>query len=200
MEPIPSLEGLNWSGIRALARTLASSAPAEEVAVVAASLLGAPDAPHRMLAVYLLGFTSGTRPANLDLLHERAAPDPSWEVQEALAQAFDAYCAALGYKAALLTIDAWLGDAHPNVRRAASEGLRPWTSGSRAYFAQQPDQAISRLAALRADPSEYVRHSAGNAMRDIRRAFPDLVDAETATWNLADPRERFTYDRVLRAR
>ncbi|MGZ3636971.1 MAG: phosphomethylpyrimidine kinase, partial [Ktedonobacterales bacterium] len=60
-------------------------------------------------------------------------------------------------------------------------------------------EAIHRLSALRSDPSEYVRHSAGNALRDIRRAHPALIDAETATWSLTDPRESFTYKRVLRA-
>ena len=136
----------------------------------------------------------------LALLRERVPADRSWEVQEALAQAFDTYCAAVGYEAALPTIDAWPTDPHPNVRRAVSEGLRPWTAKGRAHFARQPREAIGRLAALRADPSEYVRHSAGNALRDIRRAHPELVDAETATWNLADPRESFTYQRVLAAR
>jgi hypothetical protein len=29
---------------------------------------------------------------------------------------------------------------------------------------------------------------------------PTLIDAETAIWNLADPRESFTYQRVLAAR
>jgi DNA alkylation repair enzyme len=200
MQPIPPLDGLNWSKIRALARTLASSAPADDIAATAEPLLAAPDPPHRMLAVYLLGFTSGARPANLALLRERAAPDPSWEVQEALAQAFDAYCAAVGYETALPAIDAWLHDANPNARRAVSEGLRPWTSKSRPHFARQPAEAILRLATLRADPSEYVRHSAGNALRDIRRAHPALVDAETATWDLTDSRQHFTYDRVLQAR
>ena len=113
-------------------------------------------------------------------------------MQEALAQAFDAACAAVGYAAALPTIDAWLTDPHPNARRAVSEGLRPWTAKRRAHFARQPREAIRRLAALRADPSEYVRHSAGNALRDIRRAHPELVEAETASWTLADPRESFT--------
>lgn len=107
------------------------------------------------------------------------------------------YCAAVGYAAALPTIDSWLADPHPNVRRAVSEGLRPWTSKTRAFFARHPAEAIQRLAALRTDPSEYVRHSAGNALRDIRRSFPALVDAETATWKLVDPREKFTYRRVL---
>jgi hypothetical protein len=170
------------------------------VAAVAERELGAEDTKRRMLAIYLLGFTAGARPENMAVLRERAVDDPSWEAQEALAQAFDAYCAAIGYEAALPLIDAWLGDEHPNARRAVSEGLRPWTSKSRHYFNERPDEAIRRLAALHADESEYVRHSAGNALRDIRRAHSELVDTETATWDLSDPRARFTYGRVLKAR
>lgn len=200
MDPLPSLAGLNWSKVRALARALVAAAPAAEVVARADLLLDAPAPPHRVLATYLLGFTSADHPANLERLRQRVTLDPSWEVQEALAQAFDACCATLGYVAALPIIDAWLADPHPNARHAVSEGLRPWTSKRREYFACHPDEAIRRLAALRADPSEYVRHSAGNALRDVRRAHPALVDAETATWNLANPREQFTYVRVLRAR
>ena len=200
MLSLPDVTGLRWSKVRALAKELAASEPVEELVDAVVPLLDAPEVPRRLLAVYLLGFASGQRPANLAVLRERVPADPSWEVQEALAQAFDAYCAAVGYEAALPTIDAWLTDPHPNARRAVSEGLRPWTAKRRAHFAQQPREAIRRLAALRADPSDYVRHSAGNALRDIRRAHPELVDAETATWNLADPRESFTYQRVLAAR
>jgi hypothetical protein len=199
MRPIPPLDGLKWSKIRALARELAA-APAEEVTAAALPLLEAADAPHRMLGVYLLGFAASDPLARLEPLRQRVPPDPNWEVQEALAQAFDACCAALGYEAALPVIDAWLAEAHPNARRAVSEGLRPWTSKSRDYFARRPEEAIRRLGALRRDPSDYVRHSAGNALRDIRRTHPALVDAETATWDLSDPPQRFTYDRVLQAR
>jgi 3-methyladenine DNA glycosylase AlkC len=78
--------------------------------------------------------------------------------------------------------------------------LRPWASKSRPYFARHPEEAVRRLAGLRRDPSDYVRQSAGNALRDIRRAHPALVDAETATWNLEDSRERYTLPRVLKAR
>jgi hypothetical protein len=199
MLEVPALDGLGWSKVRALARTLAASASPDDVRATALPLLGTPDPPHRMLGVYLLGFTAGDVPAHLDLLRARVPADVSWEVQEALAQAFDAFCAALGYQAAVPTIDAWLAAPHPNLRRAASEGLRPWTSKSRPHFASQPEEAIRRLAALRADPSAYVRHSAGNALRDIRRTHPALVDAATARWDLADPATRFTYERVLRA-
>ncbi len=198
MRSLPSLDGLHWAKIRQVAREVASSAPIEEVIAIAQQHLTAADATYRQLAVYLLGFSSGECPANLEVLHTHAVPDPHWEVQEALAQAFDTYCATIGYEVALPTIDAWLADEHPHARRAVTEGLRPWTGKRRAYFARQPAEAIRRLAALRADPSDYVRHSVGNALRDIRRTFPDLVAAETATWNLANPREEFTYKRVQR--
>jgi 3-methyladenine DNA glycosylase AlkC len=197
---LPALDGLNWSKIRALAKERATSAPADQVVAAALPLLDALDAPHRMLAVYLLGYTAAAQPENLAVLRERAAPDDSWEVQEALAQAFDATCAARGYEAALPLIDDWLVGAHPNTRRAVSEGLRPWTAKARPYFAGHPEEAIRRLAALRRDDSEYVRHSAGNALRDIRRTHSMLVDAETVTWDLADPREAYTDARVLKAR
>lgn len=200
MLPIPPLEGLSWTNVRSIARELATSTPADDVAATAVSLLDAPDVRHRMLAVFLLGYSASARPANLDILRHRVTRDPNWEVQEGLAHAFDTACAALGYEAALPMIDAWLADPHPNARRAVSEGLRPWTARSRLYFAQHPIEAIRRLAALRHDPSDFVRHSAGNALRDIRRRHPDLVDAETATWNLANPHEAFTYARVQHAR
>ncbi len=183
--------------MRAAAKELAATCPPAEIAAAVTPLLESPVIQQRSLAVYALGFSSGRCPDNLRLLHDRVPTDPSWEVQEALAQAFDAYCAATGYEAALPVIDTWLGDPHANVRRAVSEGLRPWTARGRAYFARHPEEAICRLAALREDESNYVRHSAGNALRDVRRTYPQLVDDETATWNLDDPREAFTYKRVL---
>ncbi|HEY7985273.1 MAG TPA: hypothetical protein VID73_13935 [Ktedonobacterales bacterium] len=92
MQPIPPLDGLSWTKVRALARELAA-APAEAV-TAALPPLGAPDPPQRMLGVYLLGYAAGDPLARLELLRRRVPPDPSWEVQEALAQAFDAHCAA----------------------------------------------------------------------------------------------------------
>jgi hypothetical protein len=198
--PIPPLDGLSWARIRAKAREVVTGEPTAEVVAIARAEIESSDHRRRMLAAYLLGYTAASHPENLALLRERIVPDPSWEVQEVLAQAFDAYCAGVGYERALATIDAWLADDHPNARRAVSEGLRPWTSKSRAYFAGQPAEAIRRLAALRADPSEYVRHSVGNALRDVRRSHPDLVDSEIATWDRSDPAIAFTFARVEKAR
>jgi hypothetical protein len=197
---VPSLNGLSWAQVRQVARDLVGTAPDEVLIAAARAAIVAPEIARRSFGVFLLGFTSGANPGNLAILRELVAPDPSWEVQEALAQALDAYCAAIGYDAALPTIDAWLADGHPNARRAVTEGLRPWTSKQRRPFAQYPQEAIRRLAALRADPSNYVRHSVGNALRDIKRRFPAEVEAEIATWDLANPLILYTYQRVLRAR
>src|SRR5260370_26507275 len=112
---LPALDGVNWSKIRALAKERAVAAPADEVVAAALPLLDAPDAPHRMLAVYLLGYTAGAQPEHLAVLRERAAPDASWEVQEALAPAFDATCAARGYASALPLIDDCLPRAPPHT-------------------------------------------------------------------------------------
>ena len=46
------------------------------------------------------------------------------------------------------------------------------------------EEFIQRLAALKADPSEYVRKSVGNALRDISKKFPDFIRKELETWSL----------------
>ena len=45
-------------------------------------------------------------------------------------------------------------------------------------------EAIERLAGLREDSSEYVRKSVGNALRDISKKFPELIEAELNRWKL----------------
>ena len=46
------------------------------------------------------------------------------------------------------------------------------------------EEAIQRLAALKEDPSEYVRKSVGNALRDISKKFPDFICKELESWSL----------------
>ena len=45
-------------------------------------------------------------------------------------------------------------------------------------------KVIQRLAALKEDPSEYVRKSVGNALRDISKKFPDFIRKEVESWSL----------------
>ena len=152
---------------------------------LAKQLIG--DASHqvRSLGTFMLGDLASRSAPALKLLRDVVAKDDDWRVQEILAKSFDAYCAAVGYAAALPTIDAWLAHGNPNVRRAVSEGLRIWTG--RPFFQDRPEEAIRRLSGLRADPSDYVRRSAGNALRDIARKHGALVRAEIATWDAEDP-------------
>ena len=135
----------------------------------------------RMYAVFLLGHLSQESDV-LSFLRDDVSADSNWRVQEVLAKAFDDFCAVRGYEAALPVIDEWLSDPRPNVRRAVTEGLRIWTS--RPYFRDRPGDAVSRLARLRGDSSEYVRKSVGNALRDISKKHPELVAAELRTWSL----------------
>ena len=121
------------------------------------------------IGVLLYGYASSMRPTALKFLSETVSTHPSWKVQEVLAMAFDIYCSTNGYKNSLPTIKEWLQDSRPNVRRAVSEGLRIWTN--RDYFRENPQIAISLLSDLKADNSEYVRKSAGNALRDISKKY-----------------------------
>lgn len=135
------------------------------------------------VGVFLAGYIADRYPDALAFLHDVVSRHESWKVQEILAMAFDNYCAKIGYEEALPTIKKWFADENANVRRAASEGLRVWTS--RKYFKDHPDIAIGLLASHKNDESEYVRKSAGNSLRDISKKYPDLVRQELNTWDLS---------------
>mgnify|MGYP000958098443 CR=1 FL=1 len=135
----------------------------------------------RMYGVFLFGYLSEDREI-LDFMKTKVSKDENWRVQEVLAKSFDEYCRKIGYEEGLSVIDEWLGDIHPNTRRAVTEGLRIWTS--RPYFKEYPEEAIQRIAALKEDSSEYVRKSVGNALRDISKKYPELIKAELDTWNI----------------
>lgn len=136
----------------------------------------------RMYGVFLFGHLS-TNEAVLKLMKEEVSKDENWRVQEVLAKAFDQFCKLNGMENSLTTIDEWLRDMNPNIRRAVTEGLRIWTS--REYFRENPKQAIERLASLRNDSSDYVRKSVGNALRDISKKFPDLIKVELDNWDVS---------------
>ena len=145
----------------------------------------------RMLATLVLGRLAAQSDENLTFLRTRVSQDRNWRVQEMLAQAFDKYCAAIGYERALPVIEDWLADPNPNVRRAVTEGLRIWTS--KPYFRDHPDTAIKLLSQLRDDESEYVRKSVGNALRDISRKHKALVEAELQKWDVSNNSIEQTY-------
>ena len=135
----------------------------------------------RMYGVFLFGYLS-TDKEILAFMREEVSKDENWRVQEVLAKSFDEFCKSIGYEKTLTVIDEWLNHDNPNTRRAVTEGLRIWTS--RPYFKENPKEAIRRIANLKEDKSEYVRKSAGNALRDISKKFPELIKDELNTWKL----------------
>lgn len=135
----------------------------------------------RMFSVFLFGYLSEQNDI-LTFMRDEVSKDDNWRVQEVLAKAFDEFCKNTGYEKALPIIDEWLENDNPNTRRAVTEGLRIWTS--RPYFKDNPNEAIRRIVALKEDPSEYVRKSVGNALRDISKKFPELIKDELNNWKL----------------
>jgi 3-methyladenine DNA glycosylase AlkC len=182
--------------IKAEAQILVSANTTADSLAMAKELLDSPYYQARMLATFILGMIAHVSPEAFALLLETVSDDPDWHVQEILAQAFNQYCTNEGYAPVLSVIRQWLEHTNPNVRRAAAEGPRIWTT--RPYFSDNPQVAIAYLSPLRNDESEYVRKSVGNALRDISRKHPDLVRSELATWDLSDKRTAFTHKLAAR--
>lgn len=112
----------------------------------------------RMFSVFLFGYLSEQNDI-LTFMRDEVSKDDNWRVQEVLAKAFDEFCKNTGYEKALPIIDEWLENDNPN-------------------------EAIRRIVALKEDPSEYVRKSVGNALRDISKKFPELIKDELNNWKL----------------
>jgi 3-methyladenine DNA glycosylase AlkC len=132
------------------------------------------------LAAYVIGLIGNNN--SLNFLKNTVSKNPSWQVQEFLAMAFDIYCRKNGYENSLEIIHEWLNDENANVRRAVSEGLRIWTK--RPYFNDNPKEAINILSKHKTDESEYVRKSVGNALKDISKTYPELIKIELSRWKL----------------
>jgi HEAT repeat protein len=180
-----------WTDIRRAADEVVSGNTPEESLYLAKGLFASESHQARELAVFIFGRLAAQSHESLDFLRSRVSMDEDWRVQEVLAQAFDRYCADMGYERVLPVIKDWLADPSPNVRRAAAEGLRIWTG--RPYFRDHPDIAVKLLSGLRDDDSVYVRKSAGNALRDISKKHREVVQAELQRWDVSDKRIAQTY-------
>lgn len=145
----------------------------------------------RSLATFILGRLAAKSKDSVTILKKHVSQDKDWRVQEILAKAFDRFCADTGYEDALPIIKEWITDLNPNVRRAVTEGLRIWTG--RPFFSEHPEVAIKFLSALKKDESEYVRKSAGNALRDISKKHKNLIRNELSTWDIDNTQIKQTY-------
>lgn len=174
-----------FKDLQLAADEIAASPDRQAAKDIALALLRSEVHQARCVGTFVLGRLAASDPDALSVLKQQVSEDDDWRVQEILAKAFDRFCADTGYEAALPVIREWLSAPSPNTRRAVTEGLRIWTS--RPYFCDHPALAVDLLASLRADESEYLRKSVGNALRDISKRHPELVREETAGWDLTQP-------------
>jgi hypothetical protein len=186
---LDQLIGKNWSAIRQAAQAFLAQ-PRPGAFEQAVAMYAHPAWEVRSLALALLGGLAAGDPRAAAFLFERCGDDPAWQANEALAMAFDDYCAAVGYEQAIPLMRQWLHAPQAKLRRAVSEGLRPWIASKRAVFASNPQLAIDLLGTLKDDPSHYVQASTGNALRDISRKHFDLVLAALRAWVAEQPQSQ----------
>lgn len=146
------------------------------------------------IAVFICGYIACNRLEALNFLKNVVSYHSDWRVQEVLAMAFDCYCGMMGYENSLDIIDEWIRLKNPNNRRAVTEGLRVWTN--RKYFREHPEIAIMILSSLKEDESLYVRKSVGNALRDISKKHPKLIEEELKKWDITQPKINQVYKRA----
>src|SRR5829696_1548413 len=92
---LDQLIGKNWAAIRQAARAFLAD-PQPDTFELAAAWYAHPAWEVRSFALALLGGQAARDLRALVFLFERCGDDPAWQANEALAMAFDDYCAALG--------------------------------------------------------------------------------------------------------
>ena len=85
---------------------------------------------------------------------------------------------------AMARVREWAVDPSANVRRLASEGVRPRLPWARTLsrFVRDPHPVLEVLEPLRSDPSEYVRKSVANNLNDIARDNPEVALDTAERW------------------
>ena len=111
--------------------------------------------------------------AILPRLHELAM-STSWQEREVAATALVALSKWHPH-AVLCAASTWAEDDDPNIRRAASEGLRNLVQ-------RDPHGVRPILEHLRQDRALYVRKSVANVLRNATRTQPEFVIQVCAEW------------------
>lgn len=95
-------------------------------------------------------------------------------------------------ESSMAVVNEWASHPDEQVRRLASEGIRPrlpW-AGKLTQFVQDPTPVIEVLDKLIDDESLYVRRSVANNLSDIAADHPDLAVATCERWLKTPTAER----------
>ena len=103
---------------------------------------------------------------------ERAASSTEWELRE-LAQMFHRKIIGTHRRRAHEHLSAMAGSPDPNLRRFASETLRPVCENRWLYG--EPEYSLSILRKLFREKHRYPRSSVGNNLSDLARRLPETV-------------------------
>ena len=114
--------------------------------------------------------------------HGQKNPAVALQALHALTQRFTAEFAIRPFihqhpALAFATLQRWVTDDSPHVRRLVSEGSRPrlpWGLQLKSLITD-PSPTLPLLLALQDDPSEYVRRSVANHLNDIAKDHPQRI-------------------------
>lgn len=88
------------------------------------------------------------------------------------------------YDLTMATATRWASSPSHNVRRLASEGIRPrlpWAPMHRPFI-EDPRPILTIINQLINDPSRYVRTSVANNLNDISKTHPELAVSTARRW------------------
>lgn len=94
----------------------------------------------------------------------------------------------------------WTNNADENIRRFASEAIRPrgvWCAHIDA-LKQNPAIALSILEALKSDPSRYVQNSVANWLNDAAKTCPLFVKELCTRWERESKETIYIVKRAIR--
>ena len=133
-------------------------------------------------------------------------PDVSLDAIEALTRAFTGEWAVRPYlerypEMTMSRVHEWAGSDSHNVRRLASEGIRPRLPWAKVHtpFVADPSPILPVLDRLYDDKSLFVRKSVANNLNDISRTHPQLALATASRWAASGaPQATWVVERGLR--
>ncbi|PLA15055.1 DNA alkylation repair protein [Corynebacterium riegelii] len=133
-------------------------------------------------------------------------PEVSLNAIEALTRAFTGEFAVRPFlerypELTMSRVNQWADSDSHNVRRLASEGIRPRLPWAKVHtpFVEDPTPIIPVLDRLYNDASLFVRKSVANNLNDIGRTHPELALATASRWAASGaPHAAWVVERGLR--